>query len=250
MACWQHFQDGPVATLTLRRPPANALDVGALEELEERLAAIAADPEARALVLTGGLERIFCSGGDLGYWQQIPDGRSVSHTGATVIRRLTQLNIPTIAAINGHVVGDGLALALACNLRWASAEAAFRLPELRYGFIPGWGTLGQLIEVIGQARATELLLTGRALDAEAAERIGLVHAVVPSDRLQDEARHLGWILAALPRAAVQAAMRALRGHDEGTEFAAVWGGPEWTEGMMTFLEERTSATRRARRRTG
>ncbi len=106
MACWHHFQDGPVATLTLMRPPANALDAGALEKLEEMLAAIAANPEARSLVL----------------------------------------------------------------------------PERRYGFIPGWGTLGQLVSVIGQARTTKLLLTGRALDAGAADSLSLltVHRPAPN----------------------------------------------------------------------
>ncbi len=238
MEYWQRVHEGPLVTLTLTRPPINALNGPALEELGDALAAIAADPESRALLVTGGLERVFCSGGDLTYWHQVPDGRAVSHAGRSVFARLAHLDIPTIAAINGPVVGDGLALALACDLRWASERATFRLPELRYGFIPGWGTIQALVGVIGRGRATELLLSGRALDASAAERIGLVHASVPSEQLLDEARLLGWILAALPPTAVRAAKRALRGEDERAEFAAVWGGPVWAEGMKTYLEER------------
>jgi enoyl-CoA hydratase len=245
MEYWQRVHEGPLVTLTLTWPPINALNGPALEELGDALAAIAADSETRALLVTGGRARAFCSGGDLTYWHQFPDGRAVSRAGSSVFARLAHLDIPTIAAINGHVVGDGLALALACDLRWASERATFRLPELRYGFIPGWGTIQALAGLIGQSRATELLLSGRALDATAAERIGLVHASVPSEQLLDEARLLGWILAALPPAAVRAAKRALRGGDERAEFAAVWGSPVWAEGMKTYLEERASSQQTA-----
>jgi enoyl-CoA hydratase/carnithine racemase len=241
MGCWHLTRDGRLAVLTLMRPPVNALDGPALEELGDALAAIGTDSESHALLVTGGLGRVFCSGGDLAYWQHIPDGAAVSQAGRSVFTRMADLPIPTVAAINGHVVGDGLALALACDLRWASEGATFRLPELRYGFIPGWGTLRAVRDVIGRARAAELLLSGRALDATAAARIGLVHTVVPRERLLEEAARVGSALATLPAGAVAAMKRGLRDGDDEAEFARVWGGCEWAEGLETFRDEKRSA---------
>ena len=243
MGAWHREVEGAVTILTLTRPPINALDGPALEELGHNLTAIAADAGVRVLVITGGHGRVFCAGGDLEYWKHISDGCAVRDAGRRVFAQLASLELPTVAAINGHVVGDGLALALACDLRWVADDATFRLPELRYGFIPGWGTLEQLIRLIGRSHATDLLLTGRALGAAAAEAMGLVHAVVPRGRLPDEARLLGWVMAALPPAAVRAAKRALKSGEASAAFAGVWGSAEWVDGMKAFHEERVPRAR-------
>ena len=112
-------KEGPVTVLTLKRPPVNALDRTALEELSKALENVESDHESRVLVLTGGIEGIFCSGGDLKYWRHVEDGRAVSREGRKVFAQIESLPKPTIAAINGHVIGDGLALALVCDLRIA-----------------------------------------------------------------------------------------------------------------------------------
>lgn len=247
MGVWSLDNDGAVAILTLARPPINTLDGPALAELADNLAVISADVSTKALVVTSGHERIFCAGGDLSYWQAITSGRMVREEGHRVFAQLAAFSIPTIAAINGHVVGDGLALALACDIRWASQAATFRLPELRYGFIPGWGALEQLVELIGRARATDLLLTGRAMNASEAERLGLVHAVVPREHLQDEVRSLSWVLASLPAATVRAAKQVLYGSDAAAAFNDVWGSADWAEGVKVFNEERAMTARGAER---
>jgi enoyl-CoA hydratase/carnithine racemase len=150
MSSWQLDWVGPVGRLTLTRPPVNALDQQALDELAAALADVGAERSARALIVTGGLHNIFCSGGDLRYWRNIRDGQQVSERGRSVFERLKRLELPTIAALNGSVIGDGLALALACDLRIACDSAVFRLPELGYGFIPGWAPLDSLVGLVGR----------------------------------------------------------------------------------------------------
>jgi enoyl-CoA hydratase/carnithine racemase/sugar phosphate permease len=234
-------REGPVAVLTLARPPINALDHAALDDLAEAVRETEADKEIRALVITGGIDGIFCSGGDLRYWRQVCDGQEVSRAGREVFARIEQLPKPTIAAINGHVIGDGLALALACDLRIAAEAATFRLPELAYGFIPGWGLIHRLVALVGRGNGSELLLTGRPMEAARARAIGLVNEVVPADRLIDEALARATEMAAFSPSALRAARCALLGGDERVCFEAVWGGADWREGIDALLAKRAAA---------
>ena len=239
MNSWQHERVGPVAQLTLTRAPVNALDQQGLEELAAFIENVSADRSVRAVVITGGLPGIFCSGGDLKYWRNIRDGGCVSENGRSVFERLERLEIPTIAAVNGSVVGDGLALGLACDLRIACEASSFRLPELGYGFIPGWGTIRSLVSVVGRAQATNMLLTGRVYDAAKALQIGLVHEVIAADRLREEVMVRARAFASVSVPAVRAAKCALRGGDEQVCFQGVWGSEDWREGIEALLAKRT-----------
>lgn len=239
MSSWQLDQVGPVARATLTRPPINALDQRALDDLAAAIVEVDANHAARALVVSSGLQNIFCSGGDLKYWRSIRDGRQVSEYGRSVFEQIENLEIPTIAALNGRVIGDGLALALACDFRVASDMASFRLPELAYGFIPGWGPIHPLVCLVGRARAAEMLLMGRSYDASEALRVGLVHEVVPSVQLQEAAMARACALSAMPAAAMRAAKCALRGGDERTCFQEVWGKEDWQEGIDALFAKRT-----------
>ncbi len=249
MGSWQLDRMGTVARLTLTRPPVNALDQEALDELAVAIAEVAAIGVPRALVLTGGLRNIFCSGGDLKYWRAIRDGGRVSDSGRSVFSRIERLDIPTVAALNGSVIGDGLALALACDLRMASETASFRLPELGYGFIPGWGPIHSLVSLVGRARATEMLLTGRLYDAREARHIGLVHVVTSPERLEKAAMALARSLAALSAPALSAAKCALRGGDERACFERVWGRKDWEEGIEALFAKRSPAFDQVEERT-
>lgn len=231
-------QEGPIALVTLTRPPINALDRDALLQLAAIARDVEADAGARALVLMSGIDGIFCSGGDLGYWRGIHDAEAVSRAGREVFDRIVRLSKPTIAAINGHVIGDGLTLALACDLRIASENAAFRLPEVGYGFIPGWGLISRLVDLVGRANAAELLLTGRRVDASRALDMGLVTQVVSSERLLGEVMGRGRETAALSAAALRAAKCALAGRDEVGCFESVWGKADWREGIDALLAKR------------
>ena len=221
MSSWNLQPKGATSLLTLMRPPINALDSEALYELAEIVEKVEVNSETRVLVITSGIKDIFCTGGDLIYWRRIQDGREVSRIGRRVFAQLEGLSKPTLAAINGHVVGDGMVLALACDLRIASETASFRLPELAYGFIPGWGLIGRLIALIGRAKASDLLLTGRSMKAFHAHQTGLVNEVVPSDNLLDKALEMARVISGFSPAALHAAKCALLGGDEVTCFGNV-----------------------------
>jgi enoyl-CoA hydratase len=232
-------REGAVAHLILTRPPINALDREALEEIGVAVEEVRADRETRVLVITGGIEGIFCSGGDLKYWRQVQNENEAGKTGRRVFAQIERLPKPTIAAINGQVIGDGLALALSCDLRIASPLATFRLPEVAYGFIPGWGLIRHLIASVGRTHASRFLLTGHPVDARRAYEMGLLNEVVPADRFADEVRALGARMAALSPAALRAAKCALRGGDEKACFEAVWSGDDRREGIDALLSKRT-----------
>lgn len=235
MTAWVRRREGPIALLALARPPVNALDGTALAELAQAVVEVEADPEIRTLVITGGIDGIFCSGGDLKYWRQVRDGKEVSRLGREVFARIERLSKPTVAAINGHVIGDGLGLALTCDLRIAGETATFRLPEVTYGFIPGWGLIHRLVAHVGRANASELLLAGQPVGAARAREMGLINTVVPPDQLVDEVLRRARGMAALSPSALGAAKCALRGGDEAMCFEAVWGGADWREGIDALL---------------
>lgn len=228
-----------MALVTLVRPPINALDREALDELSDIVGEADADPGVRALVFASGIDGVFCSGGDLKYWREIRDAEQVSRAGREVFARIEQVSKPTIAAINGHVIGDGLALALAFDLRIASEKAAFWVPEVGYGFIPGWGLIHRLATLVGRASASELLLTGRRVHATQALAMGLVTQVVPSQHVLEKALGRAREMAGFSPAALRAAKCALSGADEVGCFETVWGKTDWQEGIDALLAKRT-----------
>jgi enoyl-CoA hydratase/carnithine racemase len=139
--------DNSVAILRLNELPINALDETALHELTNAVDQIEDHPPIRVVIIASAINGVFCAGGDLKYWPQLYAGQPdvVSEAGRHTFERIERLTKPSIAAIEGQVIGDGLSLALACDIRLASQEVTFHLPELpevSYGFIPGWGTVG------------------------------------------------------------------------------------------------------------
>ena len=175
---------GRVAHLTLDNPPLNLVTRELLEELDAALTTLAASSAAdvRAVVVTGHGERAFSAGSHVGEFesQRGTAGRERHELESGVARRLAELPMPTIAAIEGNALGGGLELALCCDLRIASERARLGLPEVRLAVTPGAGGTQRLPRVVGAARAKELILTGRVLTADEAERIGLVNRVVPA----------------------------------------------------------------------
>jgi methylglutaconyl-CoA hydratase len=174
---------GRVAELTLHRPQrANAISIGMVADLHAAMDALDRDHDVRAVVLTGSGDRSFCAGADLVQRQQmtIDQVQEFLHDLNAVIARLDAFRAPVIAAIGGAARGGGLELALACDVRWAAETATFALPEVTLGIIPGAGGTQRLAHAVGPARAKELLITGRIVGIDEAERIGLVHGRCPS----------------------------------------------------------------------
>ncbi len=171
------------ALITLDRPEAlNALSAAVLRELAQAFEQVAAS-DTRALIITGAGAKAFCAGADI----KELTGRSLSEQrrdaafGQAVLARLDTLPMPSIAAINGYAFGGGLELALACTFRIAVPAAKMGLPEIKLGLIPGYGGTQRLPRAVGEARALEMILSGRTLDAEEALRIGLVQRIVAGD---------------------------------------------------------------------
>ncbi|MGE0723610.1 MAG: enoyl-CoA hydratase/isomerase family protein [Alphaproteobacteria bacterium] len=179
------FRDEEFVVLRLNRPQAlNALSFAIVREIGAALDA-AATGDARALIVTGAGDKAFCAGADIVELR----GRSLvqqkegAELGQAVFARLDRLPIASIALINGYAFGGGLELALACSFRLATPNAKMGLPEIKLGLIPGYGGTQRLPRVVGPARALEMIMTGRTVAAEEAERIGLVHQIVEGDAM-------------------------------------------------------------------
>jgi enoyl-CoA hydratase len=182
-----------LATITLSRPDKrNALDAATFELLGQR-AQMAADDDGVRAVLVLGEGPSFCAGIDLSALPELsrlasdePALRSFIQMAQHPYAILASMAKPTLAAVHGHALGAGFQLALACDLRLASQDATFGMLEARYGLIPDLGGMHRLARLVGPARAKELVWSTRTIDAGEAERIGLVNAVVPADRLGAE----------------------------------------------------------------
>ncbi|MEA2675592.1 MAG: enoyl-CoA hydratase [Chloroflexota bacterium] len=204
---------GRVARLELVNPPLNLVTRELLEALDVALATLAAAPanDVRAVVVSGRGDRAFSAGSHVGEFedQRGPGGRERHLLESGVGSRLAALPMPTIAAIEGNALGGGLELALCCDLRIASERARLGLPEVRLAVTPGAGGTQRLPRVVGAARARELILTGRVLTAAEAERIGLVHEVVPAGAAVARAMAIGEEIAARGPLAVREAKRLI-----------------------------------------
>lgn len=174
------------ALITLDRQEAlNALSSAVLRELAQAFDQVAGS-DARALIITGAGAKAFCAGADITELtgRSLSEQRRDAAFGQAVLSRLDTLPMPAVAAINGYAFGGGLELALACTFRIAVATAKMGLPEIKLGLIPGYGGTQRLPRAVGEARALELILSGRTVDADEALRIGLVHRVVDADAVQ------------------------------------------------------------------
>jgi enoyl-CoA hydratase len=237
---------GPVRLLTIAHPPVNAISRAVASGLLEALTAAEADPDCRALVVTGEGERFFSAGADVTEFLSAAPG--LGSAGMDVTTRLETSPLPVIAAVNGVAFGGGCEIALACDLRICAEEARFGQPEIKLGIIPGWGGTQRLGRLIGPGRALQMLLSGDPVDAPRAEELGLVSRVVPAARLLEEALAVATTLAQRAPLAVAAIKRAVRqgavgGLDAGleaeaAEFARLFESEDAREGIAAFLAKR------------
>jgi enoyl-CoA hydratase/carnithine racemase len=243
---------GTVAHLTIANPPLNLVTRELLVELGAALDLLeAASPDAvRAVVVTGEGERAFSAGSHVREFesQRGPNGRERHALESGMADRLARLPMPTIAAIEGNALGGGLELALCCDIRVVSESSRLGLPEVRLAVTPGAGGTQRLPRVIGAARAKELILTGRVLTADQAERIGLVSRVVPSGQALAAADQIAAEIAARGPVAVREAKRLIdlaTDVDLATGLAAeldasdrVFATDDMLEGAEAFFEKR------------
>ena len=243
-------QQGAVAVLTVNRPEAlNALNSQVLADLDAAIDQIEANPELRAVILTGA-GRSFVAGADIGEMKNFSavDGKKFGVRGGSIFLRLENLSIPVIAAINGFALGGGCELAMACDIRIASEKAKFGQPEVGLGITPGFGGTQRLPRIVGISKAMELILTGKTIGAAEAKEIGLVSAVYPPEALLDEAMALANAIAANAPIAVAESKRCIRmgmqtdiatgSAFEAEAFGVTCGTEDKNEGMGAFLEKR------------
>ncbi len=218
-----------VATIQLNRPRAfNALHKEMIDELFFLLKEAAEDQEVKALILTGA-GRAFCFGADIGEFNHRQDPEQAGSNHALVllekvqeiVRLLSTLPKPTLAAINGFATGLGLDLALACDLRIASQRAKLAEAYISMGLVPDGGGTFFLPRLIGLGRAAELIFLGEPLSATEAERIGLINRVVPNDQLEASAREWANKLAKGPSLGIRFAKEALHKGLQGNLLAAL-----------------------------
>ncbi|MCC6640441.1 MAG: enoyl-CoA hydratase/isomerase family protein [Deltaproteobacteria bacterium] len=242
---------GAVALLTLDRPQVlNALDRATLEALRAHAVTLAGDASLRAVVVTGE-GRAFAAGADIAEMRGLDalGGAAFSRLGHEALAALEALAVPTIAAVNGFALGGGCELACACDWIYASGKARFGQPEVSLGLVPGFGGTSRLLRRVGVAWAKELVLSGEAIDADTALRIGLANRVFAPEELLPAALGAAQTIAQRGPFAVAQAKRILHeGQDadlrtanalEQQAFGVVFASADRAEGMDAFLEKRT-----------
>ncbi len=237
--------DDAIGLLTLNRPAKlNALSVEMLRALEGHIAEVDRRQDVRVVILAAAGERAFSVGADVNAWSALDPldmWRWWVRDGHRVMQRLASLRQPVIAAVQGLAFGGGLELAMAADVRVASTSAAFAMPEVRIGTLPGWGGTTRLPELIGAARAKQMIFSGERIDVATAERWGLVNEVVSSEALAERVSHLARQIAANAPIAVQLAKSAID-HDatalEAFAGALAASAEDGREGMAAFREKR------------
>lgn len=239
-----------VATITVDRPEKrNALNARVRQELLAALDALESDAEARVVVITGAGEKAFVAGADIGEFAgRTPIEQREAMEGRRAFTALADFPRPTIASINGYALGGGCELALACDLRIAARSARLGQPEVNLGILPGGGGTQRLPRLVGMGRAMRIILTGELIDAEEAERIGLVDEVVDDDRLHARTRELAASIARHSPVALKLIKQAVRASAEmpltaglaleRELFITAFSSEDRTEGVAAFLEKR------------
>jgi enoyl-CoA hydratase len=242
---------GRVGLVTLNRPKAlNALNDELMNELGDALLGFDADDNIGAIVLTGS-DKAFAAGADIGAmkdWTYMDVFKSeyITRNWETIKR----VRKPVIAAVGGYALGGGCELAMMCDIIIAAESARFGQPEIKLGIIPGAGGTQRLPRAVGKAKAMDLALTGRLMDAQEAERAGLVSRVVPSDKLIDEAIAAAAIIASFSLPSVLMAKEAInRAYElplaegllfERRLFHSLFATDDQKEGMAAFSEKRAA----------
>ena len=240
--------EGRVGVITLNRPKAlNALNSEVMREVTTAAAEFDADPGIGAIVLTGN-EKAFAAGADIKEMADLSYGDVFAADFFAQWGKFAATRTPTIAAVAGYALGGGCELAMMCDVLIAADTAKFGQPEIKLGVLPGMGGSQRLTRAVGKAKAMDLILTGRTMGADEAERAGLVSRVVPADTLLDEAKAVAATIAGMSLSAARMAKEAVNRADETTLaegllyerrlFHSAFATDDQTEGMAAFVEKR------------
>lgn len=237
------------ALITLNRPEAlNALSFQIVRDIGDAIDEAAAS-DARALLITGAGAKAFCAGADIKEFmgRNVVEEFQATQNGQHTMAKLDHLPIPSVAILNGYALGGGLELATACTFRVATPNARLGVPEIKLGLIPGYGGTQRLPRLVGEARALEMVMTGRMVEAEEALQMGLVNRIIEGDALEGGiafAREFSKYSLPVLRYARDAVKRAgTVGLTEGLAIerdlnTLAFEGEDATEGATAFIEKR------------
>ncbi len=239
-----------ILTITLNRPSKlNALNGATIEEIGRAMQLALDDRQVRGILLTGSGEKVFVAGADIAELAALDEARArrASERGQEVFCMIEESTKPVLAAVNGFALGGGCELAMACHVRVAADTARFGMPEVTLGLLPGFGGTQRLVQLVGKAKALELMLTADQLKADEALRLGLANHVVPAAELLSFSRQL--LARMLSRAPLALGMviecvnavfaPAKDGYQaEARAFGRAFGTADFREGTQAFLEKR------------
>ncbi|MFK9116916.1 enoyl-CoA hydratase/isomerase family protein [Peribacillus frigoritolerans] len=239
-----------IAVITINNPPVNALSAEVFEELELIINEIEKSQDIRVAIVTGAGEKAFVAGADIKQFLDLDytSGIVLVKSGQEVFRKISKMKFPVICAVNGYAFGGGCELALACDIRIASENAQFGLPETGLGIIPGYGGTQRLARLVGIGKAKELILTGRTITAREAEKIGLVQKTVQREQIMHEAKDMANLIIKKGPIATEKAKTAIDSGiqvslAEGLElevelFGQLCETEDKNEGARSFLDKR------------
>ncbi|HOX15764.1 MAG TPA: enoyl-CoA hydratase/isomerase family protein [Smithellaceae bacterium] len=235
-----------VTTIVLNRPPMNSVNLGIREELFHAVTELNNSKETRAVIITGAGEKGFCAGMDVSDVANITKGPN----GNEIMNAISRSTKPFIAAINGHALGGGCEMALACHFRFMTdhPKAFIGLPEVNLGITPGWGGIQRLPRVLGKSKALDIILFSKRMAPADALAIGLIDKVIPAVDLMKEVTAFAAALAKRPPLAVAAVLDGMsvgmdKGFDEGLRLDQEWSNKlaaskDAVEGITAFLQKR------------
>lgn len=242
--------EGHIATLTIDSPPANALSSILLKNLETQLNEVESNSSVKAVILKGE-GRFFSAGADIKEFTSLQDAsdyEAVAKNGQELFERIEKFSIPVIAAIHGAALGGGLELAMSCHIRIVAESAQLGLPELNLGIIPGYAGTQRLPQLVGNAKAYEMILTGDPVTGKEAANIGLANQAVAEDKLLETAQSLAEKIVAKSKPTIEKVMELVPYAKfasfsagvvaEAQAFGEVFGNEDAKEGIQAFIEKR------------
>lgn len=242
-------ENNGIFTITINRPDKlNALNHDTLTELEKAIDEVYSSESIKAVILTGSGEKAFVAGADITEFLGInaENGEALAKRGHDIFFKIERCPKPVIAAVNGYALGGGCELAMACHLRIASENAAFGQPEVNLGLLPGYGGTQRLPQLVGKARALELMMTADIVDAETAVKIGLANHVTTKTKLMDKCLEIiNKILTKAP-IAISKVIESVNAHYENSDgyaaeinaFGKCAETEDLKEGASAFIEKR------------
>ncbi len=244
-----HSENG-IFTITVNRPDKlNALNYQTIQDIGHAIKEAESDSKIRGIILTGSGEKAFVAGADISEFSSYSteEAKKLSADGHKVFNSIENCSKPVIAAVNGFALGGGCELAMSCHLRVASSNAKFGQPEVKLGVIPGYAGTQRLVQLIGKAKALELLMTADMIGAEEALQYRLVNYVTTPEHLMDKCRELmNKIMAQSPQA-IRSVIRCVNAfYKDGVdgfqfeidEFGRCFGTQDFKEGVKAFMEKR------------